>query len=85
MAKEKQATAPAEAVMYLGASRFDDCHVMHGTVFAGGKLPDHVKKAVESDESFEMLFVPLSRAGAAKRDLENPNSAIAIAAAVVRG
>lgn len=85
MATEKQATAPQEAVMYLGASLAGYRHIVHGTVFVGGKLPDHLAQAVKTDANFAALFVPLSKAGAAKRDLENPDSAIAKALAATRG
>lgn len=85
MATEKQPTAKQEAVMYLGTSLNGDRHVVHGSVFVRGKLPPHLEKAVKTDDNFAALFVPVSKAGAAKRDLANPNSAIAKAFAATQG
>lgn len=85
MATEKQPTAKQEAVVYLGTSLNGDRHVVHGSVFVRGKLPPHLDKAAKDDANFTALFVPLSKAGAAKRDLANPNTAIAKAFAATRG
>ena len=85
MATKETSNAPKEAVMYLGASLNGERHVVHGAVFVGGKLPDHLEQAVKKDDDFSALFVPLSKAGAAKRELANPNSAIAKAIAATRG
>jgi len=85
MATEKPTTATQETVIYLGTSLNGDRHVGHGSVFIGGKLPDHLAQAIKEDASLAALFVPLSKAGAAKRDLENPKTAIAKAFAATQG
>lgn len=87
---DKTPDVPQEAVMYIGPTKMGALHVTNGAVYKGGKLPDHLAKAikVKGNELFKALFVPVSEAGksrAALRDVNSDQSKAFKAAAAMEG
>jgi len=74
---------PPESVMYVGPSKLGLLHVQEGTVFKAGLLPEQIKAKVAESPDFARLFVPMSRAGAARAQIKNPTSPLAKAFAAV--
>lgn len=76
MAEKKAATPAAkpEAKMYVGPTKFGAVHVVSGTIFKGGKMPDHLAKLAKSNKDFAALVVPVSGLGKAKAQLAGTGS-----------
>jgi len=72
-----------EALIYIGPSRVGKALLPQATVYSGGVLPPQIKALTSRSADLAALFVPVSRAGAAKAELRDPGSKLAKAYAAV--
>jgi len=68
-----------EQIVYLGVPMIEgDFHINYGTIYDDGVLPEEIAARTKEDANFAKMFVPVSKALKALRELQNKDSDLSL-------